>query len=366
MEALPVIPTPPGQRWREFRITVLPVVVFLCTVVSIVYMWREHVSPPTFVAQAEARQAEVRGSDPGVIQNLYVTRFQRVRQGDPVARIVSTDARRIDAQLSLLRNQISLSQLQLGSALDRDRVAFDYHNLRLELMRERVELLTAEAEMGPAERDYRLALNLQESQLLSQTEVDAYARVYLPLKAKVEETEKMVGELEQQLEATAGLGRFSELESQEAALRDTLASLEEQRQALESLFAESIVLTAPIDGVVTFIYRQEGETIVAGDSLVTIGAEQSETLVGYLRQPLPFQPEPGMTVRLRTRTTARQEIEAQLVSVGAQFEAITNVALIRPGMINLEMGLPLGIAIPPGWRTLVRPGELVDATISAR
>ena len=38
MDSLPPIPTPPAQRWREFRIQVLPILVFLGTVAIIAYL----------------------------------------------------------------------------------------------------------------------------------------------------------------------------------------------------------------------------------------------------------------------------------------------------------------------------------------
>ena len=79
MEQLPVIPTPPGQKWREFRIRFLPLIVFACTVGSIFYIWREHVTPPNLVAHVEPVITYVRVSDDCVVTNLMVEIYQPVR-----------------------------------------------------------------------------------------------------------------------------------------------------------------------------------------------------------------------------------------------------------------------------------------------
>jgi multidrug resistance efflux pump len=365
MEDLPVIPTPKGQRWREFRITVFPAIVVVCTLVVIVFLWREHVSPPTLIAEAEPIRAYVISPDAGMITNLLVTRFQPVKRGDIIARVISSDNRRLDMQVQLLRSQISLSQLQLGALIDRDRLAFDYHDLRSEYLRQQVELATAQAELEPARRDYELALQLQGTNIFgvySQQEVDFFARAYFPLKAKVEQTTTFVQELETKLEQTRSLGEFVASAVQNSSFGQAMADLDKQRQMLEALQAEPLALEAPMDGIVTTIHRQEGENIVAGEPLVTISATYSERLVGYLRQPLPFQPEEGMKVVVRTRSAKRQIAESHIAAVGAQFEVITNVALMRPNAM-LEVGLPLAINMPQALQAFVRPGEPLEVTI---
>src|SRR5688500_5451925 len=130
MDQLPVIPTPPGQKWREFRIRFLPLLVFICTVGSITYIWREHVTPPTLVAHVEPVFAYVRTSGDCIVTNLLVEPYQPVRKGDTIAEVIITDTRRFDAQYQMLRSQLSLVQLELGAVLDRDRLALDYFNMR--------------------------------------------------------------------------------------------------------------------------------------------------------------------------------------------------------------------------------------------
>jgi multidrug resistance efflux pump len=122
MSELPVIPTPPSQRWREFRVVFVPPIVFLSTLLTIGVVWKDYVSPPTLVGQVEPLITAVTSRNAGVLTNLFVERFQEVKAGEMLAEVRVTDHRRYDTELELLRSQISLSQLELGTMADRQRL----------------------------------------------------------------------------------------------------------------------------------------------------------------------------------------------------------------------------------------------------
>jgi len=115
-----------------------------------------------------------------------------------------------------------------------------------------------------------------------------------------------------------------------------------------------------MDGVVSMIYRRSQEKVVKGEPIVTVSAPRAERIVGYIRQPVQIIPTTKDTVMVRTRTQKRQSGEAQILKVGAQFEAI-NPALLSLDSNRFEMGLPILISLPPGLT--VSPGEFVDLSI---
>jgi hypothetical protein len=45
MNKLPPIPTPPAQRWREFRFQVLPVIIFAGIALSVAFLWNRLDAP---------------------------------------------------------------------------------------------------------------------------------------------------------------------------------------------------------------------------------------------------------------------------------------------------------------------------------
>jgi hypothetical protein len=57
MDSLPPIPTPLAQRWREFRIEILPLIVFVSTLVAIALMWRSYLLRPDSTIEVEAVKA---------------------------------------------------------------------------------------------------------------------------------------------------------------------------------------------------------------------------------------------------------------------------------------------------------------------
>ena len=80
MDALPPIPTPPEQRWREFRIQILPILVFVGVLAVIVLMWKNFLQPPGVIDEVEAVKANVTRPK-GVITESRMERTQYVTNG---------------------------------------------------------------------------------------------------------------------------------------------------------------------------------------------------------------------------------------------------------------------------------------------
>lgn len=57
MNSLPPIPVPLAQRWRQFRMHVLPVLLFVALLASIIVMWRSYFFPKGRTVPPEAASA---------------------------------------------------------------------------------------------------------------------------------------------------------------------------------------------------------------------------------------------------------------------------------------------------------------------
>src|SRR5688500_14998745 len=185
MDQLPVIPTPAGQRFREFRIRFLPVVVFASTILAITYIWREHVTPPNLIAHVEPVSAYVRAANNCIVTNLLVEIYQPVRKGDTIAEVIVTDSRRLDADFQMLRSQLSLVQLELGALIDRDRLSLDYYGMRNDYQTEVRLLKEAQAELPQAQYNVNLASNSLGSGLVSEFDYQTHLSRYAILKADI-------------------------------------------------------------------------------------------------------------------------------------------------------------------------------------
>lgn len=362
MAELSNIPTPPSQRLREFRVTYVPAIVFACTLIAIVVMWRSYVAPPTLVGQVEPLVSSVTSRNAGVLTNLLVQRFQEVKAGDIIAEVWVTDHRRYDTELELLRSQISLAQLELGTMADRQRLALEYENLRVNYMRQQADLEMAKAELPHAQFDVDLSSKLLGDKVVSEFEYHYFLSSYDSLKAKVAQMTKSVEQLEKVLLDSKEIVETAPGAAGTKRLMDRLADLQSQQARLELLGVAPLRIEASISGVITDVLRHPGENLLPGDPIVTISARQSERIVGYLHAPLAIQPKMGMTVQVRTRTTPRAEGEARISGIGAALEIIRNPAFLRPNA-PAELGLPVAVSIPANLRRQLRPGELLDVVI---
>ena len=362
MEQLPVIPTPPGQKWREFRIRVLPILVFACTVGSIFYIWREHVTPPNLIAHVEPVTTYVRASENCLVTNLLVELYQPVRKGDTIAEVIITDDRRLDAEFEMLRSQLSLAQLELGTFLDRDRLTLTYYSIRTDYQDQVRQLKEAQAELPQAEYNMNLASNLVGGGLVSEFDFQTYKSRYALLKTGVEQLTTSVAELQKNLDQMKAAAGTEVKTNNSEDLRNLIANLEQRRSQLEQMSSTAVVLTSPIDGIVTWIHARAGENVIGGEPVVTISASESERIVGYMKQPFAVQPANGQPCEVRTRSWKRLSAESVITAVGAQFETITNISLLRPDQMP-DIGLPVAIAMPPELKDHLRPGEVVDVIV---
>ena len=136
--------------------------------------------------------------------------------------------------------------------------------------------------------------------------------------------------------------------------------VQEQKLRLTELELSPIKLTVHMDGTVSTIHHRSGEAVMAGEPIITLTSVSSDRIVGYVRQPLTFQPKVGMKVEVRARSQDRCVGEAEVLEVGSQMEPIS-AALTTPANHLHEIGLPVLVSVPRDQKLL--PGEIVDLRV---
>jgi multidrug resistance efflux pump len=141
------------------------------------------------------------------------------------------------------------------------------------------------------------------------------------------------------------------------------AAITVEQRALDAIEAQlnPVVLLSPIDGFVSSIGHNLGESILAGDPILVVSSAKSERIVAYIRQPIRLEARPGMSVEVRSRSLSRAVGEGKIVGVGQQLEPILPELIpvkIGSGASAVEYGQPILVAIPPGLK--IMPGEIVD------
>ncbi len=364
MNPLPVIPTPPSQRWREFRIRVIPFLVFAGVFAALTVTWRDNVAPPVLVGQVEPITAYVTSPKSGTVAQLNLNRLQQVKAADAVGQIITTDPQILASSLAVIQSEIQLLRVNLQPVIDQQRYAMNYDRIRLDWLSQRVDLATARVKLQLAENDLRRTTELFRDNIVSEKVFDQMKSARDKLQTEVEERSKLVAELEENLQSLRIREDPGESSQKPPGPREVLqASIAVQESKLRLTEAElrPVTLRAPMDGMVSVINHRSGEAIIAGEAVVTLTALSSNRIIGYLRQPITVEPVVGMPVEVRARSLNRRIARGEILQVGTQLELVDPVLLPPSSFRTPILGLPLVIRLPPELKLV--PGEIVDLAI---
>ncbi len=346
-EKLPPIPTPFSQRWREFRIQVLPFVVFIATIVAIVYLWRNIVQPSSMVGFVETNQVYVASLQDGLISEIYVDRFQMVKQGQPLCVIANTDpeliaatiaAAKADLQVIVARGDVDIARGRLGL----QQLAGDLFIQKIQQAARREELTLAQTNLVSAKilKDQNLASDLAYQAALAKRDA---------LREEITERDKFIVDLEQ------NLTKFK-LIPDDPIKGSVLEAIQWKEKELVLRLKPSL-LKAPFDGMISTVHHRSGEKVLRGSPIITIASSTASNIIGYVRQPIQRPPKIDDLMRVTTRTTPRRSATGRIMKIGAQLEPL-NPGLLSAELKRMEVGLPVLIALPPELGLF--PGEFVD------
>lgn len=360
-ESLSPIPTPPAHLWRQIRLQYLPGIVFAAGLVAAAVIWMRWVAPPTLIGEAEAIRAEVRAPNLGTLSELKVAPLQEVKAGQEIGRIAFADPRVLAASLAVLHAENEVIRTTMDPVISQQRMLLDYERLQLDLMSERVKLASLKAQLQLAQANFTRSESLYRNKMITDERFDEVKSARDSLTAQVEAQSELVARVEPTAKNSPSANALpSPVQGLDAALK-----VQEEKLRLTELQLGSAPITAPIDGIVTFVYRQPGEAVRAAEPIVQITSTHVDHIVGFLRQPLPLQPKRGMSVEVRTRTFQRRRALAAISGVGSQFEPIgpTLLAAMRlPVSTQLtELGLRVNITAPASLA--LKPGEHVDLIV---
>ena len=361
MNELPPIPIPMAQRWREFRLRALPLLVFCGTLIAAAWLWREQMPVAALVAEVEGTSAQVSSLKAGLLTQFNVTRLQRVKAGEVIGQVMTTDPRVLQSSLAVIQAEINLLRVNLEPVLGEQRFAMSQDRLQLDWMDQRVQLASARTRLQLAESELRRAEELAREKILSTAALDQERTKRDLLVAEIQERVRLVGDQERALETlrlreTAGTNTAPT----PAAILQASIQVQEEKLHLTEAELSPISLIAPIDGVISAVHRRSGEAIAAGESLATITSVEADKIVAYIRPPVSADPRPGMTVEVLPRAARRLAVQAKVLQVGAQFEPI-KAHLLPPGANRVEWGLPITVSLPPALR--LHPGEPLDVRL---
>jgi len=352
MDKLPPIPTPAAQRWREFRIQVLPMVMFAGVALSVGLLWKSFVAPTGIVGEVEAIKADVISIQDGTVAQLTIDRLDVVEEGQELGEISGFSDDFIRASVAAVEADLRVMDARI--ALDERRNRQGALQLKMDLYAERVQLVSDKAALVQASNSFNRAEQefKQTPRLISENDYDIAKAAFETLQGSVAERSQLIAEMTQTLEEMKESGNSEDKDVIEDAIKTKILELEETLKPTK--------IKAPMGGVVSSIYHRPGEKIVRGVPILTVTATHSDRIVGYLRQPITSRPTTNDLVIVSKRSHGRQCATGRIIRVGTQMEMI-NPALISTDSNRIEVGLPILVSIPGGMKLV--PGEFVDLSI---
>lgn len=348
------IPIPWSRRLRRFREQVLPIVLFLVLIATIGLLWRDHVMPVELIGEVLVQRAEVVVPTAGQVVQVHVRHFERVRHGDAVALVMTTDPVLLESRLAVIRAELGLLLHSLDPVIGLRRSDLDYERLLVELMNQRVSLATSEVHRVHAENQYLRISRLRAEDLASEADFESAAAAHAALETEVAGRRDLIVSLQENLSRLSLPADRSPEDPLRAAIQ-----LHEKRLSLVEAELGSVILRAPLDGMVGLIHRNPGEHVLAGESLLTVMAETGDRVLAYMRQPIRVRPKVGMAVRIKARTREGGSGMGEVLHVSSQLEPLPDI-MLAPGM-RPEKALPLLISLPENLKVL--PGERVDLAL---
>jgi multidrug resistance efflux pump len=347
-ERLSPIPTPASQLWRQLRLQYLPVVIYIAGLVCAYLLWTHWVAPPTLVGEAEAVRTELRAAQSGMLADLNVELLQPVKAGQRIGRVIVNDPKVLEASLAVIRAETEV----LRTTTD-----MNFERLRLDWMSKRVEQVSLQSELQQAEATLARTTALHRIKLVTDEEYDQSRLSRDGISARLKAQSELISRIEPALQPTdVGANRTMPSAAVEG-LRAAIKQKDEQLRLIEAQL-NPLPLIAPIDGVVTQLFRRSGEVVSGAEPILQISAVRSERIIGFLRQPLPVEPKPGMEVEVRTRTLQRQMATATIAQVGLQLEPITPTLLAAMRLpittVPTDFGLRIHVTVPAELG--IRPG----------
>ncbi len=354
------IPVPLAERWREVRLRIVPVVVFLSAIASIGLMWKDHIAAPSLIGQAEPVLSNVTSQKPGILSDLRVNRFQKVNKDEVIGTIVTTDPAVLTSSIAVIQADIKMLGASMAQVMRNQHNQLSYAGLRLDWMRQRAELAMAKVRRDEAEVEAHRVEELAKDKIVSQRRLEDALAARDALRAQVSELEKLVAEQERsfpQLQMT-NAADFASIgdEAVKAAL-----SMQDAKLKLTEAELSPLTLRASMDGIVSAIYHRSGEAVMAGAPVVAIATLDPVRIVGYLRAPIQTELTNGMKVEIRTRGLRREVATTTIREVGTQLEPLPPAILGPMKLVSNDLGLPVDIYLPPTLK--LRAGEVVDIVV---
>lgn len=358
---------------------------FAALAVSVFLMFGTYARRSTVSGQLVPTQglATVLAPETGVVKQLDVAEGEEVSAGQALAVVAVPRATPVggDTQQALERRlQQRKDSLALGQSAQREQIGAQQAGLQAqraasqrELMRLDTEIATRRKQIDIADEVLRRYRQLEDAHYVSTLQIkqeEATALEYTSemqaLQQQADEIRRNIAQIDQSLHQLPG-----QQQAADASYQHDVAQLEQERVQAEGQSKQ--VVSAPVDGIVATQMAKPGESIQAGQPLMSVlpGSGELEAQLLVPSSAIGFV-EPGDKVLLRYQAYPYQKfghqhgwvekISRSALSSGELGALIGNAQQGQP-YYRVTVKLARQIVMAYGKPEALKPGMLLDADI---
>jgi len=337
----------------------------------------------------EVTQAEVSFKIPGKVEARFVDEGDRVRVGQPIAKL---EARDILEEVALRRAEVEAARAQLmelergfrpeevaqaEAVVERARA----HLAELlagsrpqEIEAAEASLRRARAELERWRSDHERQRQLFQRGVISAREYESVLAAYRVAEAQVREAEervKLVREgprKEQIAQARAALKEAQERLAmlREGPRKETIEAARARLEGAKAALAASetrlsyTTVTSPLNGIVLSKNVEPGEYVAPGTPIVTIGDLENIWLRAYIDEPDLGKVKLGQRVRIRTDTYPEKRYEGRISFISSQAEFTPKNVQTERERVKLVYRIKVDV---PNPTMELKPGMPADGEI---
>jgi multidrug resistance efflux pump len=267
------IPTPTPERWRQTRMRALPVLVMIGALVMLASLWPARMGVVSGDVQRGGQVVPVSSYKAGVLASVTVTRFQKVRQGDPLGYVMTADPKALETTVAAVRAEIAelRQNVETTNVPSQQSPVIEEVRARLNWLWQRAELATARVSLQLAETELQRLDELLPEEGTTLRELELARTHQKELQRQVEELAAQVAAGAATLVSGAALDAPTSAGTVMGKMITPISDPEIRlRQVEEDL--SPMLLRAPIDGIITDINFRSGEVVTPGSPIILIEA----------------------------------------------------------------------------------------------
>lgn len=370
------IRTPLSRLFMLWRKRFLPVLIWGAAVaIAIVMVQRQRVYVDA-VGIAEAKTTYVSPLFDGTVQSLAVDLLDEVTEGQVVAimddTLIRSELHVAEAELDRVRATLDAESARFAQEQQKNETSAQDDRRRFQLNEEQARLnhldrvIQHETDKVDLER-LGVQLKRQEEMvkqhLLDQAAYDESRLAWEALKTKVDKDVAAIALAEKNMASAATRsetlsGELPVPEPTDAVLRSLQADIASQQAVVAEVQQrrQALALKAPVAGQIALIARRPGESMLAGDPILTIVGPGANRVTAFVDERAASTLKVGDNVELHSRTRPSTVARGKILKIGTYIEPFPERLQTRP--VILQHGFQVLVGELP--ENVYRPGETLD------